>query len=190
MPSDQSTRLSHIRLAAFDVDGVFTDGRFTLDSEGRDFVEFNVRDGMAVKLLLRAGIEVALVSGRESRAGRIRAERLGIRYARFGVKEKAGELERIADEIGVAREEILFVGDDLSDLPAFGVAGLRGTVADAAPEVRKRADFVTRAPGGAGAVREIAELLLNAAGRWEEIVARYAGGVTRRQGPLPPGDDG
>jgi 3-deoxy-D-manno-octulosonate 8-phosphate phosphatase (KDO 8-P phosphatase) len=164
-----------VKLAAFDVDGVFTDGRFSLDGEGRDSVSFHVRDGMAVKLLLAAGIEVALISGRDSRAGRIRAERLGIRNARFAVPDKAAELRKILETERVEPEATLFVGDDLSDLPAFSVAGLAGTVADGAPEVVARADFVTTARGGEGAVREVAELLLKACGRWAEVVARFAG---------------
>ena len=175
MPSDENARLAAIRLAAFDVDGVFTDGTFTLDADGRDAVRFHVRDGMAVKLMLEAGIRVAIVSGRDSRAGRIRAERLGIPIVHFAVTDKAAVLRRIMEEEGVGPEEVLFVGDDLSDLPAFAVAGLSATVRDGAPEVVARADLVTDAPGGAGAVREIAERLLRAGGRWEAIVARHAG---------------
>lgn len=175
MPSDAGLdeRLARVALAAFDVDGIFTDGRFTLDADGRDSVQFHTRDGMAVKLLLRAGVRVALVSGRDSKAGRIRAERLGIPIVRFAVEEKGPEMRKILADEGVEPDRALFAGDDLSDLPAFAAVGVTATVADAAPEVIARADLVTVAKGGAGAVREIAERILRASGRWEELIARY-----------------
>jgi 3-deoxy-D-manno-octulosonate 8-phosphate phosphatase (KDO 8-P phosphatase) len=175
LPSDLEASLAGVRLAAFDVDGVLTDGTFSLDGRGEDRVRFHTRDGLALKLLLSEGVEVALVSGRTSEAVRVRAEALGIRHVRLGVTDKAAVLREIAGALEIPRRGVLFAGDDLPDLAAFREAGVAAAVADAAPEVRARAALVTSSPGGRGAVREIAERLLRARGLWDGAVARHSG---------------
>ncbi len=167
--------LARVRLAAFDVDGVLTDGSFLLDSRGGDAMRFDTRDGLGLRLLMEEGIVVALISGRRSEALRLRAEALGIRHALRGVTDKAAALRKIAEEEGVELHEVLFLGDDLPDLAAFSLAGVRVTVPEAPPEVRRRAHLTTTRPGGRGAVREVAEWLLAARGRWEAAVARFSG---------------
>jgi 3-deoxy-D-manno-octulosonate 8-phosphate phosphatase (KDO 8-P phosphatase) len=168
-------RLARIRLAAFDVDGVFTDAGFTLGSDGSDRVRFNTRDGMGIRVLLEAGIRVVLISGRRSGAVARRAAELGIDRHLSGVSDKREALAEIRVEEGMSRDETLFCGDDLQDLAAFAESGVAVAVADAAPEVRERADVVLERAGGSGAVRELAERLLRARGEWESVVRRYAG---------------
>jgi len=176
MRAELESALAGIRIAAFDVDGVFTDGRFSLRSDGTDSLRFHTRDGLAVKLLMAEGIAVALITGRRSEAVRIRAEALGIPHVHRGVEDKVATLREIAAGEDVPLDRVLFMGDDLPDLPALAVAGVGVAPADAAAEVRARVDLVTEHGGGNGAVREIAERLLAARGRWEAVVARIAEG--------------
>ena len=175
MPSDLTDRLRNVRLAAFDVDGVLTDGRFLLDCDGRDAILFHTRDGLGIKLLLRAGISVALITGRDSEAVESRGRALGVPHIRRGVSDKAAVLREIAGKENVQPADVLFLGDDLPDLPAMAVAGVPAAVADAAQEVRDRALLVTKRTGGAGAVREVAELVLAAQDKWSEAVSRFTG---------------
>lgn len=173
---DLERRLAAVRLAAFDADGVLTDGRFLLLSDGRDGMRFCTRDGLGLKLLEAEGLVLAVISGRRSGALARRAELLGLRHLRTGAGEKGAVLREIAGAEGVPPEETLFMGDDLPDLAAFAAAGVAVAPADAAEEVRARADLVTSRPGGRGAVRELAERLLRARGRFEAALARFAGG--------------
>ncbi len=177
MPSDREVTgaLSRIRLAAFDVDGVFTDGRFLLCSDGRDAVSFDTRDGLGVRMLLDEGISVALVTGRVSDAVRLRAERLRIPHLVRGSGDKRSDLLGIAEKEGIQPAEILFMGDDLPDLPAFSVAGVSVTVPEAPPELKSAADLITERSGGRGAVREVAELVLRAQQRYDSVFRRLAG---------------
>jgi 3-deoxy-D-manno-octulosonate 8-phosphate phosphatase (KDO 8-P phosphatase) len=167
--------LAGIRLAAFDADGVLTDGRFLLLSDGQDGMRFDTRDGLGLKLLEAEGIAVAIISARRSGALARRAELLGLRRLMQGVEDKGAALRQIAQEEGVPQAGTLFMGDDLPDLAAFAAAGVRVAPADAAEEVRARADLVTGRPGGRGAVRELAERLLRARGRFPAVLARFTG---------------
>jgi 3-deoxy-D-manno-octulosonate 8-phosphate phosphatase (KDO 8-P phosphatase) len=170
-----SVDLTGIRLLASDVDGVLTPGTIALDAEGRRLGLFSARDGMGVTLALQAGLEVALVSGADAPAVRARAAELGIRHVRAGVGDKGQALRQLCSELGVPSSAALFVGDDLNDLPAFRAVGVRVAVADAVPEVRGRADWVTAARGGAGAFREIVETVLRAQGLYARTVAALFG---------------
>jgi 3-deoxy-D-manno-octulosonate 8-phosphate phosphatase (KDO 8-P phosphatase) len=167
--------LRRVRLAAFDVDGVFTDGRFLLLSDGRDAVAFDTRDGLGVRMLLDAGIPVALVTGRVSDAVKLRAERLGIPHLVRGSGDKAADLAGIAGAEGIALDQVLFMGDDLPDLPAFRAAGVAVSVPGAPAEVRAAADLVTERSGGKGAVREVAEMILRAQEKYESSIRRLTG---------------
>jgi len=166
-------RASRIRLLLLDVDGVLTEGKVLLDEEGREIKAFYVRDGVALKLLRRKGIEVGFITGRSSEAVSRRAEELGVGWVIQGTRDKVQAYERIAQETGVEADEVCFVGDDIVDIPLLKRVGLPVVVADGAEEAKRHALYVTRSPGGRGAVREVCELLLQAQGKWGEIIRGY-----------------
>jgi len=168
--------LKRIRLLVTDVDGVLTDGRITYDSTGAESKSFHVRDGSGLKYWLRAGHQAALLTGRQSAVVDRRAAELGIALVEQGAKDKRPALERILKAAGCTGDEAAYVGDDLPDLPVFAAVGYRVAVADAVAELREAADYVTRTPGGGGAVREVIELILRAQGRWATILERYGDG--------------
>lgn len=156
------TRLAALRLVVFDVDGVFTDGRFTLDATGAESKTFNTQDGYGVRRLREAGLEIAVISGRNSAAVDARMRELDVAHVHQGCRDKRGTIARLAGQLGVGREQILAVGDDIPDLALFEAAGVRVAVANAVSEIRAAADIVTSHPGGHGAVREIADRILSA----------------------------
>ena len=156
-----SARLGAIKMVALDVDGVLTDGRVWISSTGDDALEFDIKDGMSITLLLDAGIEVALISGRKSGAVIHRAKALGIKKVRVGEKDKLGVLKELIKEAGCSRDEVAFVGDDLADLEPMRAVGLAVAVADAVGEVKDAAHLILRKEGGRGAVRELAEKILS-----------------------------
>jgi 3-deoxy-D-manno-octulosonate 8-phosphate phosphatase (KDO 8-P phosphatase) len=155
-------RARRIRLLVLDVDGVLTDGRLYLSPTGEELKVFHVRDGSGLVAVQRAGITVAIISGRDSAAVSRRAAELGIRHVRQGVVDKGAELDRLLSELGVEPGETACVGDDTPDLPMLRRVGLAVGVADAHPALLEAAHWITRAPGGRGAVREVCDLLLNA----------------------------
>ena len=155
-------RARGIRLLVLDVDGVLTDGRLYIGASGEELKVFHVRDGAGLVAIQRAGVMVAIISGRSSPAVERRAAELGIRLVRQGAGDEAQELEALVARVGAAREEIACVGDDTPDLPMLRRVGLAIAVADAHPQVLEAADWVTTARGGCGAVREICDLLLHA----------------------------
>jgi len=157
-------RARGVRLLALDVDGVLTDGRIYLSGAGEELKVFHVRDGSGLVAVQRAGIAVAIVSGRDSAAVRRRAEELGIGHVRQGVGDKGAGLDQLLAELGVGREATACVGDDTPDLPMLRRAGLAIAVADAHPAVLGMAHWVTPSPGGRGAVRDVCDLLLSARG--------------------------
>jgi 3-deoxy-D-manno-octulosonate 8-phosphate phosphatase (KDO 8-P phosphatase) len=169
----QLKKLKHIQLLLLDVDGVLTDGSIIYDDDGRETKTFNSKDGFGIKLAMRAGIKVGIVTGRSSQALHHRCNNLGIKLLFDGVEDKAGMLAEIVSQSGVNAEHTAFMGDDLPDLPLMKLTGLSIAVADAHEIVRQSADWTTRAPGGRGAVREVCEALLKSRGVWDEIVARY-----------------
>ncbi len=164
-----------IRLLLTDVDGVLTDGGMTFDEDGRELKTFNVRDGLGVKLFQRAGGKVGIVTGRSSQVVAYRANDLGIAIIHQGVREKLPIVQQIAAAEGVPLAEVAFIGDDLPDLTSIEAVGLGVAVADAASELIAAADYVTRAPGGRGAFREVVEKLLKESGRWEEATGPLHG---------------
>jgi 3-deoxy-D-manno-octulosonate 8-phosphate phosphatase (KDO 8-P phosphatase) len=151
-----------VRLVALDVDGVLTDGRLYLSAAGEELKVFHVRDGSGLVALQRAGVAVAIVSGRDSAAVTRRAAELGIRHVRQGIADKGAEFGRLLADLGVAPEDTACVGDDTPDLPMLRRAGLAVAVADAHPSVLAAARWVTPSPGGRGAVRDVCDLLLSA----------------------------
>jgi len=166
-------RAAAVRLLVLDVDGVLTDGRVVWDETGREIKFFHVRDGHGLKLLMRAGVEVAWLSGRAGRANRVRARELGVAELREGAKVKLPVLQELLERFRVAPEQVAYMGDDLIDLPPMRAVGLALAPADAVAEVQAAAHWVSRFPGGRGAVREACELILRSSGAWEEVTARY-----------------
>ena len=158
-----------IQLLILDVDGVMTDGRIVMNDLGQEIKFFNVKDGHGIRLLLTAGIDVAIITGRESETVRRRALDLGITTVYQGIKDKESVCKKIMEEKGLEKEQVCCMGDDLPDIPMLRCAGLPVAVADATYETRESALFVTRAPGGYGAVREMCEIILKAKGAWLEI---------------------
>jgi 3-deoxy-D-manno-octulosonate 8-phosphate phosphatase (KDO 8-P phosphatase) len=161
-----------IRMILFDVDGVLTDGTFWRVG-GEEVKRFHSRDGVGLVLARRAGLKLGLISGRSSAAVAARAEELKMDFVRLGSAEKLPALEEAMAQESLGSSEVAFMGDDLPDLPVMRRVGLTATVADAPLEVRSRVDYVTRARGGHGAVREWIEQILMAQGRFEELVKTF-----------------
>ena len=164
------TAAADIRLIVSDVDGVWTDGRIIYAGDRTEIKEFNVRDGLAVKLAQRSGITVALLTSRRSHALEKRARELGITELHQGAANKFTELERLARTLDVPFSQILYAGDDLPDLAAMTRVGISAAPSDAAPEVLAAATWKLDAAGGRGAFRELVERLLRARGEWDNLV--------------------
>ena len=170
-------RAGRIRLLLMDVDGVWTDGSlFYLPDSGEELVEVKASsayDGMALRWFHAAGYCSGLISGRESPGVAFRAEMLGIRYIYQGHLQKIGPYEEICRDAGVSDEQVAYIGDDLPDVPLITRVGLGVAVANARPEVKARADYITSVPGGSGAIRELVELIMGSQGTWDEVLDRY-----------------
>lgn len=162
-----------IRLLLLDVDGVLTDGRIVYDASGREIKFFDVKDGQGIRFLQEGGIEVGILSSRQSRAVGKRSKELGIRLIRQGVRDKQDELAAIQRERRMTSKEIAYMGDDWVDLPVFSRVGLAVAVPNSIPELKKKAHYITQAAGGDGAVREMSEAILNAQGKWEQVTKKF-----------------
>jgi 3-deoxy-D-manno-octulosonate 8-phosphate phosphatase (KDO 8-P phosphatase) len=174
-PIGPAARAAAVRLLVLDVDGVLTDGRLHFGADGEALKVFDVRDGHGIKLLREAGIEVAILSARSSRIVERRAAELGIAHVIQGAADKAEGFARLLRALNVAPANCGYVGDDWPDLAVLSQVGFAATVADAAPEVRRAAHWTTAAPGGRGAVREVAEFLLRAQNRFDDLLRRHGG---------------
>jgi 3-deoxy-D-manno-octulosonate 8-phosphate phosphatase (KDO 8-P phosphatase) len=155
-------RAASIRLLVLDVDGVLTDGTIYLDADGKESKAFSARDGLGIKALQRAGIEVALITGRVSEPVSRRAAELRIRHVYQGCEQKLGPFMELLEVTGLDPHQACFAGDDWIDIPVLMRAGLAVAVPDAEPHVKQHAHWVTGRKGGNGAVREICNLLLDA----------------------------
>jgi 3-deoxy-D-manno-octulosonate 8-phosphate phosphatase (KDO 8-P phosphatase) len=164
---------SQIKLIVSDVDGVWTDGRIIYLGDSREIKEFNVRDGLGVKLAQKVGVSVALLTSRSSQALERRARELGITELHQGAANKLEELERIATKLVLSPDQVLYVGDDLPDLAPMLRAGISAAPADAAPEVRAAATWKLDSVGGRGAFREVVERLLRERGDWDALVREF-----------------
>jgi 3-deoxy-D-manno-octulosonate 8-phosphate phosphatase (KDO 8-P phosphatase) len=153
-----------VELLVLDVDGVLTDGTLYYSAEGEALKAFHVRDGLGIKLLRRSGVEVAVISGKTGEPLKRRLEVLGVEHAYLATENKRAALDDLLARVGCERSKVAHVGDDLIDLPIFEQVGLAVAVADAHPMAREAAAWVTETPGGRGAVREIADALLEARG--------------------------
>ncbi len=166
-------RLRRVRLVLMDVDGVLTDGRLYLFSDGTEARAFHVRDGHGIRMGQGAGLDFGILSGRSSPVVAARAEELGFAEVHQGVGDKAARLQEILARRGSPDAAVCYVGDDLVDVPVLRQAGLAVAPADADGAARAAAHWVTAASGGHGAVREVVEAILRAQGTWEGIARRY-----------------
>ncbi|MCE5251381.1 HAD hydrolase family protein [bacterium] len=155
-------KLARVKLVAMDVDGTFTDGTIYHDSAGEVIKGFSAQDGMGTELLRRAGILRGFITGRSDHATKTRAEYLGVDFYLPSVGDKAAALGGTADRYGITLDECLYIGDDLNDITALEAAGVAVVVANANPAVMRFADVITTAPGGHGAIREVADMILAA----------------------------
>lgn len=166
-------RAARIRLLLMDCDGVLTDGRITLIGDNDEEKSFHTRDGHGIVLLHLAGLRSGIISGRTSTLVERRARELGMAYVKQGTWDKIKEFDEVLREAGVEDDEVAFIGDDVTDIPLMQRSELSVAVADASEETRRAAHFVTRLPGGFGAVREVCELILKAQGQWDDLMQRY-----------------
>ena len=162
-----------IRLIAFDVDGIMTDGGLYLSDSGEEFKRFNSLDGHGLKMLKASGVALAIITGRASRCVELRAKNLGITRLYQGVESKLGTMQMLLGELRLAPETAAFMGDDVVDLPVMCHVGLAISVPDAPQIVCDRAHYITRRNGGYGAVREVCELLMSAQGTLDAQLAPY-----------------
>ncbi|HWX21333.1 MAG TPA: HAD hydrolase family protein [Candidatus Binatia bacterium] len=171
-PASLSTRLSRIKLLLCDVDGVLTDGSVFI-GRGAEFKQFNIQDGLGLVKLRRAGLKVGWISSRPSAATAQRAEELKIDFLRQDKGSKVATIEPLLARTGLKWDEVCYVGDDIVDLGPLKRAGVAVAVANAVGEAEAAADYVTKAAGGHGAVREVVELILKAQNKWKNIVAEH-----------------
>ena len=161
--------LAELRLLVLDVDGVLTDGGLWFDPEGRLQKRFDVRDGLGLRLLQQAGIQLAFLSGGRGGATEVRAHQLGIEHCLVGIKDKPPALTDLQEQLGVTAQHTCYLGDDLNDLAVRSSVGLLLAPLDACRALRRQADAVLNHQGGHGAVRELAERILKARGDWREL---------------------
>jgi 3-deoxy-D-manno-octulosonate 8-phosphate phosphatase (KDO 8-P phosphatase) len=164
--SDFAARCRALKLISFDVDGVLTDGKLYYSDDGRELKAFNVQDGAALKLLRQHGVEVAILTGRNSPMVARRAGELGIEHLYQGLEDKLTGFNHLLAKTGLQAQQTAHVGDDLQDLTLFDQVGLAISVPNAHPTVLRRADLITDTAGGQGVARELAERVLKAQGSW------------------------
>lgn len=164
----------NIKLLILDVDGVLTDGGIILDNEGNEFKSFHVRDGHGIKMLIRAGIKIAMITGRHSKVVERRAQELGITDVFQKCHDKRIAYKQLAEKYSLSDSEIAYIGDDIVDIPLLKGCGLSVTVADADDEVKAFAMMTTKRRGGRGAVREVCDFILKAKGLWQDIIDGYS----------------
>ncbi|WP_273426549.1 HAD family hydrolase [Marinobacter sp.] len=172
-PQELLTKAAGIRLIAFDVDGIMSDGRLYFSANGDELKAFNILDGLGMKQLMAAGIDVAVITGRKSPLTEKRMRDLGIPHLMQGREDKRIALQELLSTMDLPAEATAYMGDDLPDLPAIRFAGLGLTVPNGYWLVREHADYCTQAAGGSGAVREVSDLLLTAQGKLGTALATY-----------------
>ena len=163
----------NVKVLVLDVDGVLTDGGIIYDGADTEMKVFNVKDGHGMKLLERSGIEIALITGRESAVVARRAGELGITHVYQKAIDKLVAYDDLKEKLGLSDENFAYVGDDLLDIPLAKRVGFSVAVADANYELKSRVLYITKADGGRGAVREVCEIILKSQGLWEGVMKRY-----------------
>ena len=173
MANKRQINLSEIKMLVMDVDGVLTDGGIIINGDGSESKRFNVFDGHRIKMWQRASLECAIISGRETTVTTIRAEQLSIKYVMQGCKKKLPVFESLLEQAGLEAGQVAYIGDDLMDIPLVRRAGFGVAVANAVDVLKEHADYITKLPGGSGAVGEVVEYILKETGRWANLIERY-----------------
>ena len=163
----------HMQALVLDVDGILSDGFISLTNSGDEIKSFDIRDGLGMKLVQQAGMKVIIITGRSSNIVNTRMTNLGVDLIFQGREDKGTALREACAQLNILPEDCLYMGDDWPDLSAFAIAGMKVTVPNGHVEVRRRADLVTQAMGGRGAVREVCDILLNAKGVYQELLEKY-----------------
>lgn len=173
VPDQARERARAIRLLALDVDGTLTDGRLQLSSDGSETKAFSALDGQGMKLLREVGIEVALITARTSDVVAKRAAELGIKHVYQGAHDKRGSLRALCQILGLEAHQVAYMGDDLPDLPAMSWVGLAVAPANAHPWICERVHWITASEGGAGAARELCDMILDAQDKVDGLLKTY-----------------
>jgi len=168
-----SSKAKKIKLIAFDVDGVLTDGGIIYDNSGMEIKRFNVKDGQIIAHLKRAGFIVGAITGRNSQVVKNRCEELKLDFHYHGSSDKLVQYEKIKEDFGVTDEQITYIGDDIIDLPILTRCGLSSTPNDAREYMKKSVDYITPSQGGHGALRDLADMILDSQGVLEQILNKY-----------------
>ena len=166
-------RMQSIELILSDVDGVMTDGGITYDNQGIETKTFHVRDGMGIKLWQKTGHRFGVITARSSHIVKLRMDELGVDFIRQGTDQKLAAAQQIIEELNLETQNVCYIGDDLTDVGLMKSVGMSASVADAADDVKKVADYVTKSAGGKGAIRELIEMILKSQKRWNELLQSY-----------------
>lgn len=166
-------KLEKVRLLVMDVDGVLTDGTIVVNEDGTETKHFSVLDGHGIRLWKRAGLDVALISGRTSAPTKTRADQLGIEHVFQECHYKLPVMKDLLRKLGLTPQQVAYIGDDLPDLPVMRYVGFGVAVANSVELLKQQADYTTSATGGRGAVREVIEFILKSTGRWDSLMERY-----------------
>ncbi|MCF7973682.1 MAG: HAD hydrolase family protein [Phycisphaerae bacterium] len=173
MKKNKTIDFTAINWLVLDVDGVLTDGTIMLRGDGSESKRFHLLDGHGIKLWMRAGGDVTLLSGRASMATQCRADQLNIKHVFEDCRQKLPVLKEFLDRLQIDPEHVAYVGDDLLDIPGVRYVGFGVAVANAVQELKDQADYITTRSGGEGAVREVVEYILKRGGKWDALMARY-----------------
>ncbi|MDR3710202.1 MAG: HAD hydrolase family protein [Capsulimonadaceae bacterium] len=171
--------MKDVRLLIMDVDGTLTDGGIYIGPAGEEHKRFHIADGLGIRMAHTAGLRTAVITGIVSEPVRVRMESLGSSDILLGIGNKKNAVQSLKEKYGLLDEQVAFIGDDLNDLPAFEAVGVRIAVANAVPQLKQRAHYITTTPGGAGAVREAIEVILTAQDRLARAVDGYVEEITR-----------
>ena len=166
-------QLKDIKLLILDVDGVLTDGRIILGNSGEEMKFFHVQDGLGMKLLQKTGVNIAIITGKKSKIVAERMQKLGIRHVYQGVPNKLPSFEKLLKKLDVTTDQVAYMGDDLPDLPLMQKVAFSAAPANANEFIKNHADYVSKAKGGKGAVRELCELVMQAQGNLKAMQAQF-----------------
>ena len=169
--------LQNIKIIVSDVDGVWTDGRIIYAGDTREIKEFNVRDGLGVKIAQKAGLEIAVITSRSSKALERRCRELSIRHLEQAARSKLDAMDHILGLLELDRPQVAYLGDDLPDLAPIEVAGLSAAPCDAAPEVLKAVTWPLQSRGGKGVLREFVERFFRERGDWDNLIREFSSGA-------------
>lgn len=181
-PPELISRAAQVKLLVLDVDGVLTDGGLYYGPEGEALKRFDVKDGHGIVMARLTGLPCAILTARRSKMVEVRGKELGLLAVKQGQRDKLAGLRELLAELDVPPEDVAYMGDDVNDLGPLGIVGLPACPGDAAPEVRDSSLFVSKCPGGRGAVRELVEVCLKASERWETALRLCNPGVLRLAG--------